>query len=165
MTLPEGLSYRIDPEDLASELREVKEYWNAKRGARPMPRRADIDPFELRHHLPFLWLVDVLPGAADFRFRLIGTAITQHLGRDSTGKTVRDVYAPLGPAVLQWALDVCTSAVRLQRPVVASGTLRPLNKEYIAFQSLHLPLSEDGERVNLLFGRIHFYAWAKDAKS
>jgi len=66
--------------------------------------------------------------------------------------------------VLQWALDICTSAVRLKRPVVGYGTLRPLNKEFIAFQSLHLPLSEDGERVAMLFGRIHFYVWSGDAK-
>jgi hypothetical protein len=161
MKLPEGLSYRIDPDDLATELREVKDYWDAKRGARAMPRRADIDPHELRRHLPFLWLVDVLPGAQDFRFRLIGTGITEQLGRDSTGKTLREVYTPTGPAVLKWALAICTNAVRLQRPVVGYGTLRPLDKEFVAFQSLHLPLSEDGERVGMLFGRIHFYAMAK----
>lgn len=164
MTLPDGLSYRIDPADLVVELREIKDYWDAKRGVRPMPRRADIDPFELRHHLPFLWLVDVLPGGEDFRFRLIGTAIAEQLGRDSTGKTLREVYTPSGPAVLDWALAICTSAVKLQLPVVGCGTLRPLDKEFIAFQSLHLPLSEDGARVGMLFGRIHFYPRAKDAR-
>lgn len=50
--LPESLSDVVDPEDLAPELRELEVYWDAKRGARPMPRRADIGPWSDPLELP-----------------------------------------------------------------------------------------------------------------
>lgn len=156
--VPERLSFRIDPDDLATEMQEVKAYWNAKRGARLMPRRADIDPFELRRHLPYLSLLEVVRPEAelDFRFRLLGTEITGHLGRDSTGKTVREVYTLADPELLRWMLDSCTAVVEKKLPVLAHGTLRAVAKEFISFDTLLLPLSEDGEEVNMLFGRCRF---------
>jgi hypothetical protein len=154
--LPDKLLIQIDPEDLAAEMQEVRDYWNAKRGTRKMPPRADIDPFELRRHLPFLSLIEVLPNATDFRFRLLGTEITRQLGRDSTGKTVREVYTTADPELRQWLLDTCASVVARKCPVLGRGTLRAVAKDFIIFETLHLPLSEDGEAVNMLFGRTRF---------
>jgi len=154
--MPDKLYFRIDPDDLVTELQEVMDYWNAKHGAKAMPRRADIDPLELRRHLPYLSIFEVLPGAADFRFRLLGTEITGRFGRDSTGRTMREVYGQTYPEVLQWMLDFCTSVVTQKRPVLSHGTLRPVGKDFIVFETLHLPLSEDGERVSMLFGRTRF---------
>jgi hypothetical protein len=151
-------SYVVDPDDLAPELREAKDYWIAKRGARELPRRTDIDPVELRLHLPFLSLIEVLDGAKDFRFRLLGTGITETLQRDNTGKTVREVYATAEPDVMHWMLEVYAIAAIRKWPVLWRGTLRVVNKEFIAFESLHLPLSDDGEHVNMLFGRSRFIA-------
>jgi hypothetical protein len=159
-TLPDVLSYVIDPVDLAPELREVKDYWNKKRGARDMPRRADVDPAELRRHLPFLFLIDVLDDARDFRFRLLGTEITDMLQRNSTGKTVREVYAHAEPEIMHWMLEVYGMAVTRKSPVLRRGTLGIVRKEFIAFESLHLPLSDDGEHVNMLFGRSRYLATA-----
>ena len=151
--LPDALSYVVDPTELAPELRALKDYWNSKRGIRTMPRRADIDPLELRHHLPWLSLVEVLDGTQDFRFRLLGTEVTNALQRDSTGKTVREVYGDAEPDVLRWMLDVYTIAVTQKCPVLRRGTLRVVNKDFVTFESLHLPLSDDGVVVNMLIGR------------
>jgi len=156
--LPDTLSYVVDPADLAPELREVKDYWLLKRGTRKLPRRADIDPLELRQHLPFISLVEVLDDAKDFRFRLLGTEITDVLQRDSTGKTVREVYATAEPDILQWMLEVYALAATKKCPVLRRGTLRVVHKDFIAFESLHLPLSDDGEHVNMLFGRSRYIA-------
>lgn len=165
-TLPDVLSYVVDPDELAPELREVKDYWNGKRGARSMPRRGDIDPVELRHHLPFLSLIEVLDDAQDFRFRLLGTEITDILQRNSTGKTVREVYATAEPDIMHWMIEVYGVVVTRKCPVLRRGTLGVVRKEFIAFESLHLPLSDDGEHVNMLFGRSRYLAAAPkiDAK-
>lgn len=118
-----------------------------------MPRRGDIDPLELRRHLPYLSMIEPVADAGDFRFRLIGTGITERMGRDSTGKTVREAYALADADVRAWMLDVYGAVVTHKRPVLQRGTLRVVRKEYITVEALQLPLSEDGERVSLLFGR------------
>ncbi len=87
MATHENYSSVFDP-DLSDNPRfvELKAYWDRKRGGRAMPMRADIDPLDLRGHLGSLVLIDVLPGLADFRMRLIGSKIVEAYGRDSTGK-------------------------------------------------------------------------------
>jgi hypothetical protein len=151
-----GQTWTVDPKDLSPPLGEVKDYWAAKRGARAMPRRADIDPLELRAHMPYLSMLEVLPDSADFLFRLLGTGITERLGRDSTGKTVRQVYTVADPAIRKWMLDGLQAVVAHKAPVLMGGTLRMVQKDFLRFQTLHLPLSEDGERVSMLFGCTDF---------
>jgi hypothetical protein len=113
---------------------------------------------ELRQHLPFISPVEVLDGAEDFRFRLLGTEITEILQRDNTGKTVREVYATAEPEVLAWMLEAYAIAATRACPVLRRGTLGVVHKEFIAFESLHLPLADDGEHVNMLFGRSRYIA-------
>src|SRR5690349_8298694 len=51
-------------------------YWQAKRGGRAMPARADIDPAEIKALLPYMILVDVIydtEAGLDFVYRLVGT--------------------------------------------------------------------------------------------
>ena len=150
-------SLTVDPGDLASPLREIRDYWASKCGDRAMPRRADIDPLDLPpQHMPFLSILEVLPDRQDFRFRVIGTGITERLGRDSTGKTVREVYATADHETREWMLETYQAVVTHKRPVLKRGTLRMVQKEFVDFEAVHLPLSEDGERVSMLFGRTHF---------
>ncbi|MGO8915110.1 MAG: PAS domain-containing protein, partial [Stellaceae bacterium] len=73
----EGLAFTVDPSNVAQPiLRPVLEYWERKRGARPMPARHDIEPLELKPYLRHLFLIEVMPGA-DFRYRLLGSEITE----------------------------------------------------------------------------------------
>ena len=155
---PDDLTFAIDPDDLAPELREVRDYWRAKCAGRPMPRRADIDPAELRSHLPYLSLLDVLPETKDFRFRLLGTAFAEIIGHNSTGRTVREVYENLDPEVMQWMLDSYQAVVTTKRPVFKRGSLRAVEKDFIYSEAIHMHLSEDGETVAIIFGRTRFVA-------
>src|SRR5579859_8055397 len=68
-------------------------YWSAKRGARRMPSRADIDPADLRVLLPHIMLLDVIDGGSDMRYRLVGTEIERHLGRPVTGRLLGDLVS------------------------------------------------------------------------
>jgi len=74
-------------------LRRLLELWNTKRGNRPMPVRADFDVFELKDWLGNLMLIDVLPGATEFRYRLYGSVLASYYDRDLTGK-LTDVLPP-----------------------------------------------------------------------
>src|SRR5262245_40216954 len=76
----------------------LREYWEAKRGTRAMPSRTEISPAQLKEHLGWVMILEVLPGARDFRYRLIGTLVTQYFSNDSTGKTVMEAFADRGLA-------------------------------------------------------------------
>ncbi|WP_200341119.1 PAS domain-containing protein [Rhodovibrio sodomensis] len=130
----------------ADALRELADYWLARRGDAAMPRRADIDPMALgSHHLPRLILADVLREPLRFHFQLVGEQLEHQLGGRFTGKTI----------------DISAGAFFKPYQAVATQT-RPI-REFIrydfndgdpagAFERLLLPLSEDGEMVTMVFG-------------
>jgi CheY-like chemotaxis protein len=68
-------------------LRRAYDYWLKKCAGRPFPDRADLDPAEIKDVLPHLTIVEVAGSEARprFRYRLIGTAIVDAVGRDRTG--------------------------------------------------------------------------------
>lgn len=156
-TVVRGLSYVVDSPDLdlgVPVLRPVFDYWALKRGTRKMPQRSDIDPLELKPYLRHLFLIEVL-GHGDFRYRLVGSEITERYGRNSTGKTVREIYAAV-PAAADWLSEMLQAVVEQARPVLASGSLRLINKEHLFSQSLHLPLADDGDNVSMIFGAARY---------
>lgn len=63
---------------------DLYRYWNAVRGTRAMPSRSDIDPTDIIRILPFVALIERREGC--YFWRLIGTAIVDHFGRDMTGE-------------------------------------------------------------------------------
>lgn len=68
------------------------DYWGRARGDKAMPGRGDIDPLDMpRFLLSDLFLVDVLDGGGDFRYRLIGSHIVEHTGADLTGRRLSDL--------------------------------------------------------------------------
>ena len=150
-------TYRLDP-DLSDNPRflDLVRHWDSKRAGRPLPLRADIDPLDLRTHLGSLNLIECLPGYEDFRYRLIGTKITEAYGRDSTGRTVRELYAESDVEyrdfLLAWYRDVSLQ----QKIGRAEGTLRPVNREFRNFDSLLLPLANDTGAVGWILNEVTF---------
>lgn len=125
-------------------------YWARVRGDKAMPSRADIDPVAIpRQVLPRVMMFDVAPDFS-LRYRLIGTSITAHTGRDLTGLAVEGrYYGDNGPKFLH-ILDMCarTGAALMTRAVISFGA------EDIPVESVFLPLGVDG-RVNILLAGIH----------
>ena len=68
--------------------RQFRDHWIALCGDRRLPERGDFDPINVTSILPHILLVDVLAGPDGFRYRLIGTFVTEMAGRNATGKTV-----------------------------------------------------------------------------
>ncbi len=84
----------LDPHLRFVEPRPLKllDYWNAKRGTRAMPSRAEIVPTELGEHLANLVLIEVGHQPLRLRYRLIGTAITKAMECDNTGRYYDEIY-------------------------------------------------------------------------
>lgn len=153
----ENIETEVDPRRLAHPtLAFLRAYWDEKRGSRPMPSRADIDPQEMKEHLGWIVLIDVLPHLVDFRFRLVGTRVTTYFLRDSTGKTFTECYAPFGLAVVNGMLAVHRKVARDCVPLRVFGSAGWLGDRVPDFDTLLLPLSDDCITANMLISAFTF---------
>ena len=126
-------------------------YWNGKRRGRAMPPRADIDPSEIVRLLPYIFMVDIERDPLRFKYRLIGTAIVDFLGRDFTGRAIDATnYDPAKAAELQ---KIVATAVASARPIACKGTVFYVpGREWMLTQAVLLPLGKDGRTVDIVFG-------------
>jgi hypothetical protein len=125
-------------------------YWRKKAAGRAMPRRADIDPIEIPRLLPDIMLVDVVE-CGRYRYRLIGTGNTQAQGMTATGRYLDEVLP--GSEYKAHVIGLYDECVQRRRGVYSECLF--LSPERLAPERhtkvLFLPLSEDGERVNMVF--------------
>jgi len=143
----------------SEQLQGLAAYWQSKCAGRFAPRRADIDPLDLRVHMPYLFLVDVLPDD-EFRYRLMGTALVEGTGRDITGKKLSDLHGT-NPGVMHRLKSRFDQVLRTGKPVFTSGQVYWLGGgEYRRFECGYFPLSEDRKTVNMILAEL-FLFWPK----
>jgi hypothetical protein len=150
--MPEGSLDTVAQENPASyetaTCAFLKNYWDEKRGTRTMPRRADISPAQLKEHLGWVMILETMPGGRDFRYKLIGTLVTQYFSQDSTGKTVAEAFAPNGEAVIKAVNSVFRKCSRDKVVMRTSGGAGWLAEGMEKFEAIYLPLSDDVENVS-----------------
>lgn len=131
-------------------LRGLLEYWRSKRGSRPMPARADIDPVDIPTLLPIIGLTDVLDGGARFRYRLLGTEVVAAAGYDPTGRYLDQALPDSGYS--DYLIGLFREVVRERRPLYGESDLLGGGRVERQVQRLLMPLSRDGETVDMIFG-------------
>jgi len=134
----------------------LRSYWDVKRGERLMPSRTDIRPSELKEHLGWVNMAEVLPVFTDFRFRLIGTLVTQYFLRDATGKTVTEAFEPGGEGAIKGVKAIFRKTARDKVVMRVFGDAGWIASGYEQFDSIYLPLSDDGENVNIVLNAFVF---------
>jgi len=129
-------------------------YWRYRRGDRLMPARADIDPVEMAAFLPHIVLLDVERAPLNFRYRLMGTAVTYHTIADHTGKRLTDLPHQTPPSLF-WSMCETLSGGGCPR---SSGLpyVGP-HKWFVSNEDVFMPLSSDGETVDMLFVTVDFF--------
>ncbi|WP_445680822.1 PAS domain-containing protein [Radicibacter daui] len=139
----------------SSIIDSVQAYWQSVCPPdQPFPARADIDPVALGGLLPFLFLTDVIEAGRDFRYRLVGTDIVNHTVRDNTGRLLSQLVAQGSQYNLArlYAAAVKERQPMMQWLVYETGV--GLRRWY---QTLVLPLSADGQAINMLLGvAVHY---------
>ena len=128
-------------------VRALYRYWDGKRNGRLMPSRSDLDPVDIPRFLPDICLVDVVPDARKYVYRLIGTNEAAMRGRDPTGLAVGEGYFGTSAQSVFLNYDGVTRsrAPRLDRdPSITS------DDRFIQHESIFLPLSDDSEHVNMI---------------
>lgn len=153
----ESASDRVQYTKLPDELRHpnlVKLYrhWDEVRGAKAMPSRAEVDPLAMPQLLGNLLLIDVLHDPLRFRYRLIGTRLTERIKRDMTGKFFDEIPEPLyRDRLYAWHGGV----VEEGKPR-AGVTARRLLDRWEPYEILTLPLSADGARVDMTLTGLYY---------
>ena len=120
--------------------RAVFDYWDRKRGTRPAPARAEINPSEIRTALGDTFML-----AADFtdhlRFRLAGTRVCALFGREIKGEAVTELW---GETSRKSVDALIAGVVHESDGVVAGVTARTEDGGETDLELLLLPLAHSG---------------------
>jgi len=137
------LALRGHPYD---DLDEILDYWDAKRGDRFAPARADIEPLDLKSAMSRIVLLDVIADPFDVRFRLVGTHVAGVQGFDATGISVRDMRPQEYAELIFGHYAAC---VERKAPSMHLIYLDTFGRS-MSYARLALPLSEDAKTVTML---------------
>ncbi|MBM3573520.1 MAG: PAS domain-containing protein [Alphaproteobacteria bacterium] len=141
--------------DLADELeiqithpitRRLLGYWRGLRGTLEFPTRGDIDPVEFPYALGHCSLIEVYYQPLRFRFRLVGTLVSQRLSMELTGRWLHDVPMPEYRQALE---ELYRKVISSRRPQVYAGPRRLDGRDWHA-EALILPLGDDRRDINML---------------
>lgn len=127
--------------------RAVFEYWDRKRGVRPAPARADIDPAEIRNALGDTFML-----SADFadqlRFRLAGTRVCALFTREIKGEAFTALW---DETTRQSIDDVLAGVTHESAGAIAGITASTEDGSKADLELLLLPLTHVGHaRVRAL---------------
>lgn len=144
-----------DGADEPPAVRMFRRYLEDCRGDRPIAARTAFDPVAIPRLLPSVFLVDVLDGGADFRYRLIGGRIRERTPRNLTGLRLSEIADEGSQGAL----------MRLYTAAVATGAAVAARLDYTSpelelpshYDVLVAPLADVDGRIIQLVG-IAVYA-------
>jgi hypothetical protein len=128
------------------ELRRLYDYWNERRGKRAFPAVSDIDVIDFPSALGRISVVELVPGKKRFRYRLVASQLTNHLGYEMSSRYVEDIPEP----------EVRAYMTELYERAAATGEAqhdkgeRLLDGRLWRQEALVLPLGESDDTVDLL---------------
>ena len=142
-------------------LREILLYWDSLRRGRPLPGWRDVDPLDLRRHLPILWAWKYDRVANLFTGRLAGEAITAVFGESLRNKSLEEFFK-----------DRCYEDIREQfhrvvdEPAiyVGGGAVFDYAGHYGSGERIIMPLADDGRHADGLIGAT-IYAFTSPGDS
>jgi hypothetical protein len=136
-----------------SRLRALYDYWDARRGGRAMPARADIDPAAIPGLLPYVFMYGAAPEGG-YTVRLVGEAVVDFVGRNATGNPAGIVMPSRSAEMIVRILDTVTSE---RAPKFRAGKTHWLaEKSHRDYEACFLPLSADGDTVNIVLCGLSF---------
>jgi hypothetical protein len=128
-------------------------YWEAKRGSRRMPARADMVPAEMKIFLPGIVLVAVRHNPLRLTYRLVGTREVEYRGYDPTGKDVAEYFAGSSQNEVLRNYEL---VIESKSFVYDEDCLLSADHSFQEAGTLLLPLSDDGETVNMVIVYNHY---------
>ncbi len=117
-----------------------------------VPTRTRMTPQRLRRHLPWVGIMELAAAGDEVRVRLLGTALTELLGREGRGKALRDLIPRANAVELMtriWQPFFTNAAPRLD-----IGTLAILDRSHVRYRALHVPVADDAGHVRFSYFRV-----------
>ena len=136
----------LDITEATAAVRNGHAYWQEKCAGRRMPSRSDIDPSEIKQYLPHITLVDVVDDERRYVYRLVGTKEVELRGYDPTGRSVTDAFFAVSA---ENAVQNYDMARNMRAPFYVADPFQAVDR-FIGEEDLFLPLSNDGETVNMI---------------
>ena len=117
--------------------RELYAYWQERRGKRPAPERAEIEPGAIRQVLSETFIL-ALDHAAGYPFRLAGTRVCALFGRELKGESFLGLWAETSRRTI---IDLLAILSDEWVGTVAGVTAHNGEGESVELELLLLPLS------------------------
>ncbi|MGI3902510.1 MAG: PAS domain-containing protein [Janthinobacterium lividum] len=136
--------------------RDLHAYWDALRGKRTAPERADIDPAAIRHILAYTFVLEIPRcdkpvRARKIDVRLSGTRINALFGHDLKGCSFERLWSPGAGSTVDAMLD---SVLDERAAIVAGATGGPPGRCPVDIEVLLLPLRHHGSTHSRIFGSM-----------
>lgn len=135
----------------SSILQNIYQYWQNMKGERDMPSRSDLNPAEITTLLPYIMLVDVEQQPLRYKYRLTGTETVKAIGYDVTGKYLDEL-----PLIEKHVKVRSDWLVKEKRPYIYFDKLKWSNRTLMDYQAIALPLSSNGEDVDMFFLGMYY---------
>jgi hypothetical protein len=134
----------------SGDLKRLLKYWQERCGAREFPRRADVDPIDLKFMLDRIALTEVHEDPRRYRLRVVGSYWHRLLGFEATGIWMHD-----WPHANQRKLteDFYAQLVEGRQPRFATRDVI-VDDQLLHYEIMLLPLSEDGSRISMIMTGI-----------
>lgn len=124
-------------------------YWRMLRGERKIPARRDLSPRELRAILRHVVLLKVIDGGRDFEYRITGDAHVQAYGLNFNNMRLSMIEAA-SPDFGKMMRGLYEHVRVTADPFAVRGWVGREVKDarFVYFESVFLPLGDDGETVD-----------------
>ncbi|HJR22914.1 MAG TPA: PAS domain-containing protein [Dongiaceae bacterium] len=130
------------------ELANLLETWRRWAAVQSIPLRPQFDPIDFPRLLPWMVLAEVLSDAPfDARIRYLGSEFVHYFDSGSlTGKRLSD----LEPVFVKRWSEVGEKVVAARTPQFFHGAPFMVDKAFVQFEMLALPLSKAGQAVDFV---------------
>jgi hypothetical protein len=144
-------------EPISEVLWDLHWYWCSKRDQAFAPPWSAISVAEMKPWLSYLALVDVVGDEPRFRVRLFGAALVEAYGEEISGRFMDDCDLNYITEQMQEQMlkVVCNGAPN----VIHARFTKIEDGRYLDYERIALPLSDDGEHVNMILCGYKIY-WA-----
>ncbi|WP_417427666.1 PAS domain-containing protein [Kiloniella sp.] len=121
--------------------------WKSKCKDDRIPSRSDFDPIDMVRFLPGITLVDVDKETQNLTYRLVGTNEVTVRGKDPTGDSVKEHFHA---TTWEDTWQNYNHAINNQGIVFDDLDIPNSNGIIVGDETIFLPLSSDGEHVNIV---------------
>ena len=132
----------------SSVIRDGFAYWDSLRQGEDTPRRKEFNPFDVPPLMPHMILIEVQQEPRDFRYRVIGSVVLDHVAKNLTDFWMSEIEHQKAPSRI-WTS--CNHVTETCYPILSRIPYVGPDADFIYSEDVILPLlNDEREVVNLL---------------